>query len=278
MSSITVFEQIQKELRVDADGVGYCSIRGAARLAGVAHTGLVQGFQNDGKLLASKLAEMLSDEGFWGGKLESFAIHGIPDTALSVILEYYAFEAGRYCTDIAKAAYRAFARVGIRATIQDVCGFRKESERTVPNNTQQGHNLTNSEVLRTYRLILNAKERNDWKMVNALESMLGIELSEPPNATMSVDDAIDQFLDMNGYIFTGDITDEINADIFTPELLKHINKYAKKRFRTLDSALLLFKAYLKKHKPSDYDKLLQGSQQTNLAVMNNIVIRGLSVF
>jgi hypothetical protein len=43
----------------------------------------------------SKLARMLMEQGFTGGELERFSVEGVPDRALSVIIQYYAFEASQ---------------------------------------------------------------------------------------------------------------------------------------------------------------------------------------
>lgn len=53
----------------------------------------------------------------------SFSEEGIPDTAFAVICEYYAFEAGKRCTEQAKLVYRAFATIGIRTWIQRELGW-----------------------------------------------------------------------------------------------------------------------------------------------------------
>ena len=119
--SITIFENIQKELRIDAaTGVGYCSIRGAATIAGVDESTLREHFKSAG-LEPSKMAESLVEKGFEGAGLTAFAQTGIPDLALAGILEYYAIDAGRYCNPTARAAYKSFAAIGIRTVIHNVC-------------------------------------------------------------------------------------------------------------------------------------------------------------
>ena len=64
---------------------------------------------------------MLIEHGFEGGAF--FALNDVPDEALAVILEYYALDAGERCTKQAKFAYRQFAKVGIRITLQTVKGY-----------------------------------------------------------------------------------------------------------------------------------------------------------
>ncbi|NEO59242.1 MAG: hypothetical protein F6J98_02080 [Moorea sp. SIO4G2] len=52
---------------------------------------------------------------------------GIPDGALALIIEYYAFDAKKQ-TKQALIVYRAFAATGIRLMIQEVCGYRSQPE------------------------------------------------------------------------------------------------------------------------------------------------------
>lgn len=117
-----IFDSIKNELKVDQNGVGYCSIRGAARLAWVSDPTLSRHFSRGAVFSGSKLAKTLTDKGF---RVLSFANNGIPDMALAVILFYYAFEAGSHCTEQAQSAYHSFASTGIRAVIQDVCGHNR---------------------------------------------------------------------------------------------------------------------------------------------------------
>jgi len=58
--------------------------------------------------------------------------NGIPDTAIAIILEYYAFDAGRYSTKQARLVCRSFNTIGIRAWIQDKLGWTKP---VTPNET-----------------------------------------------------------------------------------------------------------------------------------------------
>ena len=128
--NLSTFDQIKKELRIDsATGVGYCSIRGAARIGGIDESSLRESFQSAG-LAPSKLAQRLTAQGFEGAGLAQFSESGIPDIALAIVLEYYAFHAGRYCNGQARAAYLSFGAIGIRTVIQKACG-KPESDQTI---------------------------------------------------------------------------------------------------------------------------------------------------
>jgi hypothetical protein len=47
---------------------------------------------------------------------------------VGAILEYYAFEAGRYRTEQASLVYRAMARIGIRAWMRGLVGYKKPTD------------------------------------------------------------------------------------------------------------------------------------------------------
>jgi P63C domain len=123
--------QIITEIKVDElTGKGTCSIRGTARLADISDSSLVRAF-NSAVLEPSKLATFLIINGFDGAALASFSESGVPDLAVGAILEYYAFEAGRYCTEQSKLVFRVMARIGVRAWMQDVVGYKKPTEEKI---------------------------------------------------------------------------------------------------------------------------------------------------
>lgn len=137
-NSIVPFESIANELSVRSDGVAKSTIRGAARICGVSEKALRLTFKG-AELKPSKLAQTLMNAGFEPAELERFNEEGIPDQALAIIIEYYAFDAGRYETDQAKVSYRAFASVGIRATVWKVKNFEPGSPtqiRSVPSRDE----------------------------------------------------------------------------------------------------------------------------------------------
>lgn len=98
--------QLASEVVVKDDGKATFSIRAVARLAGVSESSLRRGFE--------------------GAALEQLGQTRIPDLICAAILEYYAFEAGKYCTEQAKQIYRVFARIGIRAYAQHIAGWKPQ--------------------------------------------------------------------------------------------------------------------------------------------------------
>lgn len=121
--SLALIEEIKSEFRINDLGQCTVSLRGAARIVGVNQSTLTRQFKGD-DLEYSKMVEKLSGSGFEGDALATFSKSGIPDIALALIIEYYAFEAGRYCTEQALNVYRLFAMMGIRAWIQSKLGWK----------------------------------------------------------------------------------------------------------------------------------------------------------
>lgn len=126
-----IIHQLRSEIKVDDTGKGTCSIRGTARLADVSPGGLTDSLKTGVQLERSKLAAYLIQQGFDGVQLANFGQTGIPDMAVGAILEYYAFEAGRYCNEQSKLVYRAMGRIGVRARMQDVTGYQKPSQEKI---------------------------------------------------------------------------------------------------------------------------------------------------
>ncbi|MEA5599073.1 hypothetical protein VB797_32580, partial [Rivularia sp. UHCC 0363] len=61
----------------------------------------------------SPLATKLIEHGFDAAEQISWSSVGIPDLAVSTVLEYYVFESGKYSKEQARNAYKAFAAVRI---------------------------------------------------------------------------------------------------------------------------------------------------------------------
>ena len=129
ISLTQTLESIKTEISVNENGIGYVSIRGAARLAGLDHSTLVKAFSNGGNS-ESKLAQSLINKGFYPVEFKS---QGIPDLALTRILEYYTFDAGKRCTELAELSYRTFAAIGVRSWLQKSIGYVELQEEVTDN-------------------------------------------------------------------------------------------------------------------------------------------------
>jgi hypothetical protein len=130
-----IIEQIKEEIEVDANGQAKASVRATARLAGVDHAAIINHLQS-GELKPTKLAQSIIIQGFETGELREWRTVGIPDMAIAIILEYYAYEAGRYCTKQARLVCRSFNTIGIRAWIQDKLGWTKPASNSETAMTQ----------------------------------------------------------------------------------------------------------------------------------------------
>jgi hypothetical protein len=122
ISLAEIQESIKSEIKVNSEGKGFITIRGAARLAGVKHTTLLQHFSS-GREKASKLSAFLTHYGFDSGRQESFSKGSIPDLALGLLLNYYAMYADNNCTSEAKMAVMSFTAIGVRSWLQKSVGY-----------------------------------------------------------------------------------------------------------------------------------------------------------
>lgn len=123
-SIVASIEDIKKELKIDSQGRGYASIRGTARLSGVSHQNLSNRFTS-GNFIDSKLGKILTEHGF---NPCNFSKDGVPDIAVSLIVEYYAFQAGGRCTEQAKKIHRAYAAIGVRSWMQNLLGWQQPKQ------------------------------------------------------------------------------------------------------------------------------------------------------
>ncbi|MBD6620810.1 hypothetical protein FNW02_34930 [Komarekiella sp. 'clone 1'] len=99
-----IIEQIKQEISVDADGQAKASVRATARLAGVDDESIRKALES-ANLKPSKLAQKIKLQRI---NIDSWRSNGIPNEGVYLIVEYYAFEAGRYCTQKARQAIAHF--------------------------------------------------------------------------------------------------------------------------------------------------------------------------
>lgn len=118
-----IIAQIKQEITVDSNGQGKASIRATARLADVQDSSLRRALLS-AALEPSGLAQSLIQQGFSPAALETWN-QGIPDMGVAAVIEYYAFDAGRYCKQQARLVCKAFNRIGVRAWMQDIMGWTK---------------------------------------------------------------------------------------------------------------------------------------------------------
>lgn len=111
-------------LRKDAFENGNLSIRGVARLCGVADTSIIR----DAAFKSQKLAEKLTSHGFDAAALIE---EGFPPQAVILTLEYFAYES-KAKAESAKALMRTFGVLGLMATLQELGTITVEQPRQLP--------------------------------------------------------------------------------------------------------------------------------------------------
>lgn len=127
MTLVHLPDDIKQEFSVNEKGEVSTTIRGCARLINIDESGLRKNFVSGCGENPSKMAALLISKGF---QVRTFSENGIPDTAFVFICEYYAFDAGKRCTQEAKNLYRAFAAIGFRTWVQKELDWEPKQQPT----------------------------------------------------------------------------------------------------------------------------------------------------
>jgi hypothetical protein len=128
MNNSELINQIQNEFNLKPSGVITVSIRGMARLANVAENSIRNSLNKCAQQELTPLAKFLTENGFSPAQQAEWIENGIPDTAIALILEYYAYECQpRYRKEQAKALCRAFRAIGIRTFIKQQIGYPNDN-------------------------------------------------------------------------------------------------------------------------------------------------------
>lgn len=129
---------IQQEFEIDEDGKGYATIRGAARLANVQHSNLIDARPSH-KGLLTKLYEWSAEANYsLPICLKPFAgfdyrvVGRLPDLLVAGIVTYYAYES-KASNEHAKKVVAAFSAIGFRSWLQQELGWQKPSKDNQPN-------------------------------------------------------------------------------------------------------------------------------------------------
>jgi hypothetical protein len=136
------------EMGVLADGTPFLTGRSLSKLCGVASSSIIEWGEDTPKegarLRAGKMADLLSGQGFEGARLfdkipfeDQLEVNAYPDSVCMAFLEYYAFEAGRNCTEEAKTNYRVLARKSLQDFIYRSVGY--DPSNAVPLIWRQYH-------------------------------------------------------------------------------------------------------------------------------------------
>lgn len=141
--SIELELQLASEIRIDKNGIGTMSIRGSARVAGIAENSLRYAFKGAQQVRnkpRSEPSQTQSQQGFWGAQQKlglnelltqqgfnptTFSKEGVPDVAVALIVKYYAYFAGVNCNDRSRQMDFVFGSIGSRVWMQDLTGWTK---------------------------------------------------------------------------------------------------------------------------------------------------------
>jgi hypothetical protein len=118
-------EQIAKNVADEIkfeNGVGIFSIAASARLVGVNESSIRRSAQNDGSMV-----KFLAQCGIDLRQLD-IGKNGVPDYVHAMITKYYAYYAGRHCTELAKQADLVFSSIGVRQWIKSQLGVNDEPQ------------------------------------------------------------------------------------------------------------------------------------------------------
>jgi hypothetical protein len=149
-------ENFKNEFQITEDGKTSCSQRGLGRLCGVSDVAILKTLK---KCSANqKLPESLQRI---AGK-EFGSANLILDLDAACVIEYYAFDAGRWCTQQAKSIFRAFAAIGFRTWVQQELGWKPFEIRY----RRQGKNLWRDE--RTGQWYI--QHYNEFKEINSKDA------------------------------------------------------------------------------------------------------------
>jgi hypothetical protein len=168
---LSIPDDLISEFIIEDDGKVFAkSGRAVSRLCGVTQATIQATFEQTkgDSLKPSKLAAILIALGFRG---ES----PVPDIVIAVCLNYYALEAGRYCTDIAKKNLLAFSAIGIRTALQSALGY-------VPRKYRRNPTTLYSEIL----WIKEAIAEVDRKLDAHLEAPLPANLEAHLEASLNL--------------------------------------------------------------------------------------------
>lgn len=215
MSNLTLLpDDIRSEFKIDEQGRAFASRRAIARMADVEVSSVVRLLDNiSGD--APNIHEIF--ETIAGQDFEGVAL--IPDTVVSLIIEYYAYECQeRYRTEQAKRVCRAFRAIGFRTWVQSELGWQQPQHKlpqTLPEALraladaveakelaeaekalleQENHALAEavdelfdySSIIRIAKFNKVSEKLFSWRVLKAMSIKLGKEIKKVPDPRFEV--------------------------------------------------------------------------------------------
>jgi hypothetical protein len=157
-SNLAIFESIAKELRCDEEGKGFCSLRGLARMCGVAQGNWGKSRQKGDVFFTLEIDEYLTESGV--GVSDFDLSKGIPDIIAAEVIGFYAEEKQN---PTAKKYSRAFRAYGLRKAIQDVVGYKDVLQKMYTIDMVVRRTPASWERMFSPSWIEQAEEITDWK-------------------------------------------------------------------------------------------------------------------
>jgi hypothetical protein len=120
---------IRTEIAIATDGKATISIKGLAKMLGVADTSIIRGAAIQGKKLSETLARHGIDP-------SAFSREGIPDIAVALIASHFAYKANKKSKQ-AEAVCESFMAIGVRAWIKNVLKGQEDAALVARSIEQQ---------------------------------------------------------------------------------------------------------------------------------------------
>ncbi len=136
----SITDSIKAEIKVDANGNATLTMRGTSRLLNLGSNQLSHHY------MAATLIQTLTEYGF---DPASFNEKGIPDVALGLIANYYAYES-KATNDQAKQVAQFLSAMGARAALRQVAGWKPVAQTYAESLRELADKVEKEEKIRSY--------------------------------------------------------------------------------------------------------------------------------
>jgi hypothetical protein len=155
------------DLKLDSNGCARFSQKAVAKIVGINDSVLSRAFQPT-DVNSGKLAAFLAEYGIQPSDFLQWKTAGIPDTAVSLIIQWYASFAGQRCTQQARHMAVALAAIGLRAYVQKALNHSvSDSNASLPGMV---------ELEKERRVAMDAVAEEEKKLQAAKDALLKIEV------------------------------------------------------------------------------------------------------
>lgn len=194
LMNIANLTNLRNESHIEDGGIVVVSMRGLGLICDVSPSGISQNINNS----SSKLSQMLEERGFYRDRLIR---EGFPDMAVAVVVEYYALDAGRYCTVQAKNFLRASSAIGTRVfltkIVANTVANKEELGRFVHSGVTALGNIWRVFIYHKKMIPIVYVEGNWFLQIRGLRSAFGLNCSMNVDLTIDLNDFEWMFHGMN---------------------------------------------------------------------------------